>query len=273
MKILRWQGLVVFAILFLLIWGFLSFYLDGLIKQGLEEEGSKIIQTQIEVASVSTSLPSQSASLKRLAVANADNLMENAVEIDSISFSVDAAKAIVQKVVIDEMSVEGIRLNQKRKTAAKAYKPVGDAKDDSSAGEGAKKESKSPFGFGQIMSPKSPEEILKSEKLETLEAVERTKKEIQDLKAKWETKLENELSPKVLEETKQKIEDLQKKMQSKGDLAGIATAVQDLKSVQETIQGNLDNIKNLKAEMEADAKRIKKLVAELKICRKRILNG
>jgi uncharacterized protein (TIGR03545 family) len=263
MKIFRWQGLVVFAVLFLLIWGFLSFYLDGLIKKGIEEEGSKIIQTQIEVDSVSTSLPSQSAGLKRLAIANADNLMENVVEIDSISFNVDAGKAVVQKVVIDEMSVDGIRLNQKRTTAAKAYKPPAGSKEDAVVDEGEKEESGGPFGLGNIMSPKSPEEILKSEKLETLEAVERTKKEIQDLKTKWETKLENELSPKVFEETKQKIEGLQKKTQGK-DIAGIATAVQDLKDVQETIQGNLNNIKNLKAEMQADTERVKKLVAELK---------
>jgi uncharacterized protein (TIGR03545 family) len=264
MKIFRWQGLVVFAVLFFLIWGFLSFYLDGLIKRGIEEEGSKIIQTQIEVASVATSLLSQSAGLKQLAVANADNLMENVVEIDSISFNVDAAKAIAKKVVIDEMSVDGIRLNQKRKTAAKAYKPPAGAKDDSGAGEGAKEGSKTPFGFGKLMSPKSPEDILKSEKLETLEAVERTKKEIQELKTKWETKFENELSPKVLEETKQKIEALREKTQGTADIAGIATAVQDLKNVQETIQGNLDNIKNLKKEMKADSERIKQLVAELK---------
>ena len=125
MKFFRWQGLVVFSVLFLLVWGFLSFYLDGLIKKGVEEEGSKIIQTQIEVESVGTSLPTQSAGFKNLAVANADNLMENVIEIDSVSFSVDAAKAVSRKLVIDEMSVEGIRLNQKRKSPAKAYRPPG----------------------------------------------------------------------------------------------------------------------------------------------------
>ncbi|GJL77789.1 MAG: hypothetical protein NPINA01_07780 [Nitrospinaceae bacterium] len=264
MKIFRWQGVLVFAVLFLLMWAFFSFYLDGLIKRALEEEGSKIIQTQIEVASVATSLPSQSAGLKRLAVANPDNLMENAVEIDSVSFNVDAGKAVVQKVVIDEMSVEGIRLNQKRETPARAYKPPADAKGDPVTEGGKKEGSEDLFGFGKIMNPKSPEEILKSEKLETLEAVEATKMEIQQLKDKWQKKLETELSPQALEETRKKIEDLQKKTKGTGDIAGIAAAVQDLKNVQETIQGNLENIKNLKAEMQADTQRIKKRVAALK---------
>jgi uncharacterized protein (TIGR03545 family) len=261
MKIFRWQGLAVFAVLFLLIWGFVSFYLDGLIKKGLEEEGSKAIQTQIEVESVGTSLLSQSAGMKNLAVANADNLMENMVEISSVAFSVDAGKMISRKVVIDEMSVEGIRLNQKRESPAIAYRPPGtdeegDAPDKKAGG-------KDPFGFGNILSSKSPEEILKSENLETLQAVEKAKQEIESLKTKWENKLENELSTKALEDVQKKIEALKGKTKG-SDIAGIATAVQDLKEVQETIQGNLDKVKNLKQEMQADTARVKQLVAELK---------
>jgi uncharacterized protein (TIGR03545 family) len=262
MKIFRWQGLVVFAVLFLLIWGFLSFYLDGLIKKGLEEEGSKILQTQIEVESVGTSLPSQSAGLKSLAIANADNLMENMVEISSVAFSVDAMKAISRKVVIDEMTVEGIRLNQKRKSPAKAYRPPG-ASGNKKASE-KKDGGKDPLAFGKILSPKSPEEILKSENLETLQAVEKAKQEIAALKVKWEKRLETELSTKALEDVQKKIEVLTSKTKGTADIAGIATAVQDLKAVQETIEGNLDKVKNFKKEMQADTKRAQQLIAELK---------
>ena len=206
MKIFRWQGLVVFALLFLLIWAFLSFYLDGLIKQGLEEEGSKILQTQIEVESVGTSLPSQSAGFKNLSIANADNLMENMVEINSVAFSVDAGKMIARKVVIDEMSVEGIRLNQKRKSPAKAYRPPGTGEDGDAPGKD--QEGAGSFSFGKILSSKSPEEILKSENLETLQAVEKAKQEIEDLKTKWANKLETELSTQALEDVTKKIEAL-----------------------------------------------------------------
>ncbi len=261
MKIFRWQGLAVFTVLFLLIWGFVSFYLDGLIKKGLEQEGSKALQTQIEVQSVGTSLLTQSAGLKNLAVANADNLMENMVEIGSVAFSVDAGKMISRKVVIDEMSVESIRLNQKRESPAKAYRPPG--KDEDGDAPVKKESAKDPFGFGDILSSKSPEEILKSENLETLQAVEKAKQEIEALKDKWENKLETELSPKALEDVQKKIEALKSKTKG-SDIAGIATAVQDLKAVQETIQGNLEKVKNLKKEMQADTKRAQQLIAELK---------
>jgi len=223
-----------------------------------------ILQTQIEVESVGTSLPTQSAGFKNLAVANADNLMENMIEIDSVSFSVDAGKAVSRKLVIDEMSVEGIRLNQKRKFPAKAYRAPGAAMDGTTPGKEKEGVGKGPFSFGKILSPKSPEEILKSENLETLEAAKKAKQEIEELKVKWKKKLETELSTKALEDTRKKIEALQGKTKGPADIAGIATAVQDLKAVQETIQGNLDRVKNLKEEIKADTQRVKQLIAELK---------
>ena len=260
MKIFRWQGLAAFSFLFLLGWVFFSFFLDGLIKGLIEKEGSRILKTQIEVNSVSTSLPSQSAGLAELAVANPDDLMENAVEIESIRFNMDAGRAMQKKVVIDEMTVENIRLNQKRKTPAKPYRSAEKRQEEKEA-VGQKKSS---FGFGEILKIKSPEDILKSEKLETLEAVESAKKELEELKVKWEQKLETDLNPRALEETKQKIEALKGKTKGGAGIEGIASTVQELKSVQETIQGNLDNIKNLKAELEKDSKRAKKLVSDLK---------
>ena len=59
---------------------------------------------------------------------------------------------------------------------------------------------------------KSPEEILKSEKLETLEAGNRAKKIIDDLKAKWEKKFETDLNPNAIKETKQQLAELQEKV-------------------------------------------------------------
>jgi hypothetical protein len=58
---------------------------------------------------------------------------------------------------------------------------------------------------------KSPEEILNSEKLKTLEAGNRAKKIIYDLKVKWEKKFETDLSPNAIKEIKQKLAELQKK--------------------------------------------------------------
>ena len=263
MKIFRWQGLVVFSVLFLLLWAFFSFFLDGLIKRAIEEKGSEIAHTQIDVYSVSTSLPSQSAGLKQLAVANPDDVTENAVEIQSISFDVDASRAISKKIVIDEMIVDGIRFNQKRRTPAKPYKREGEGQ-DGKTGDKISGEKKGLFGFGEILNVKSPEDILKSEKLETLEAVESAKIELQELKKKWENKLETDLNPKALEETRKKIEALQKNVKGPEGLQGAATAIQEVKNIQETIQGNLDQIRNLKDELKADTARAKALVAELK---------
>ena len=41
MKIFRWQGVLAFALIGILVAGFLFLFLDGMIERGIEEEGSK----------------------------------------------------------------------------------------------------------------------------------------------------------------------------------------------------------------------------------------
>ncbi len=263
MKFLRWQGLVAFLILGVAGWAFFALLLDGLIERGVEEQGSAALQTQIEVGKVNTSLPNQAAEIHELAVADPDDPMKNTVEIGAIKFNVDAGRAVFKKVIIDEMVVDGIKLNQKRETPAKSFKRD-DAEGegpDAETGEPGKKKS-GPFDFLKDLSVASPEEILKKEKLESLEAVDATKKQIEDLRAKWEKKLETDLNPEVLEETKKKIEALQGKTGS--GIAGAADALQEVQSIKQEIQGNIDKIANLKKELQQDVEWAKKRVAEVK---------
>lgn len=261
MKLFRWQGLIFLAVLFLPVWVFLQFFADGFIQRLIETTGSETAGTEIDVASLSTSLLAPSVRIEKLAVANPGDPRENAVEVDSIRFDVDAGKAVYKKVAVNDMVVDGIRLNQKRKSPAKAYRPPEKKAAEEGAEVAGKKSASQLFGGG--LSLPSPQDILKSEKLETLEAADRVKQEIADLKAKWENKLENELSPKALEETREKIRQLHKKAKG-GGLADLPATLQELKSLQETIQGNLKKIKGLKAELQRDTRRIKKRVAELK---------
>ncbi len=262
MKFLRWQGLVAFLILGGLGWAFFALFLDGLIERGIEQQGSKAMQTQIDVGKVDTSLPNQAAAIHALAVADPDDPMKNTVEIGAIKFNVDAGRAVFKKVIIDEMVVDGIRLNQKRETPAKSFKRTESAEEEAGApGEPGKKKS-GPFDFLKDLSVTSPEEILKKEKLASLEAVQTTRQEIEDLKAKWEKKLETELNPKVLEETRKKIEGLQGKAGS--GVGGVAESIQEVQSIKQEIQGNIENIASLKEELQKDVERAKQRAAELK---------
>ena len=98
--------------------------------------------------------------------------MENLVQFETLSLDLDGAQVVFRKIVIDELQAHGMRLNQTRTHPAQLPEgadPAQGTKQGSATSQNALP------GLGG-MSMKSPEEILKSEKLETLEAGNRVKK-------------------------------------------------------------------------------------------------
>ncbi len=262
MKIFRWQGLVVFIILTAGVFVFSYFYMDPIIKSNVEEKGSEFIKSQIEMDSLTTSITDQAINIKGLTVANPDNLMQNMVEVSAFRFNVDIGQLVYRKMIIDEMAIEGIRFNTERKTPAKTYVAKGKGKDERSLSSG-ESEAISNFSFASGLDIKSPEDILKSEKLETLEAVESSKKLLRDMKAKWEGKIENEFSLQAIEEIKQRILELKEKAKEPA-LDNIQGLASEFQAVRAEIQGKLDSIPKLKEELKKDISQAKKMVADLK---------
>ena len=167
-----------------LVGGFLILFLDGMIERGIEEKGSETAKTQIDIGLLSTSLLAQSVD-SGIEVANPDNNMENLVQFENLSVDLDGAQVVSRKIVIDDLQAHGIRLNQKRTYPAElpsGGKSTQEGSPDSDTAKGQAGLSLPGLGGFNI---KSPEEILKSEKLETLEAENRAKKLIDDLKTEW----------------------------------------------------------------------------------------
>jgi uncharacterized protein (TIGR03545 family) len=260
MKIFRWQGVIAFALIGGGIAVFLILFMDGMIERGIEENGSQAAKTQIDLASLSTSLLSQAARIDGLEIANPDNNMENLLQIENLSMDMDGSKALARKIVIDDLQATGIRLNQKRMSPAKIISSPG--KSDPENQESEESGSIGLPGLGGI-DIKSPEDILKSEKLETLEAANRAKETIKNLESKWKNKFATDLNPNALKETQKKLEKLQEKVKS-GGLASIPETIQEFKNLQKEIQDRISRITALKSEFEKDVQDAKKQLAELK---------
>jgi uncharacterized protein (TIGR03545 family) len=262
MKIFRWQGVLAFALIGAGVGVFLMLFLDGMIKRGIEEKGSVAAKTEIDIGSLATSLLAQSVTLASIEVANPDNIMENLIQFESLSLDVDGAQAVSRKIIIDELQAHGIKLNQKRTHPAQLPEGVESAK-----GTGQDAESTDPTALGLPglggLDIKSPEEILKSEKLETLEAGNLAKKTIDDLKTKWGKKFAEDLNPNALEETKQKLAELQNKIKG-GGLTEIPQALKEFQALQKDIQSRVDRITSMKSELEKDIQMAKQQIADLK---------
>jgi uncharacterized protein (TIGR03545 family) len=194
-----------------------------------------------------------------LQIANADKLDENLVQIGRIKFDFDGGRALSKKVIIDDMKLEGLLLNQKRKTPAKPYKP---AREES--GKEPDGKSSTDFGLPQGLDFKNPKDILKNETLETLEVVKKTKGDLEALKTKWKTQIDQQLSKESLAEIQQRIKDLQVKGKNLKDPRAIASITADIQALQKDIKTRIDTVKNFKKDLETDIRQAKKLASEIK---------
>ncbi len=261
MKLFRVYGLIAILLLTGLTAGFFHFFLDGLIKSNAESKGSEAAKTQIEISSVKTSLLEQKTEIRNISVANPDNNMENAVEIGLVTFNFDGGQALLRKAVIDEIIIDNVRPNQPRKTPAKQYGPA-----QKSESETTKKEDSAGMPGLNGIDFKSPEDILKTEKLETLEFAKKSKEEIEAIKTKWQNRFNNDLSAGALDEFKGRINKLQGRAKNLKGPAAIAEApkiLEEAKSIKADLQKKIDDVKSLKAELEQDVAKIKTMASKI----------
>jgi len=265
MKIFRWQGLVAFLIVGGLLWGFLTLFLDGMIERAIEEDGSRAAETEIGLSGLSTSILAQALNLDGLRVANPDDPAKNIVEASAVSVNVDAVKGLQRKVVIDDMSVLGLRFNTARPSPAKSYKKAAREKSpEEEAGAPAKGEEGGGLSVLDRVDIKSPAEILKNEPLETLAAAKRAEEELARLQAKWQELLQREMDPAVLKQTERRIQELTDKAAKLSDLSELPAITQEFQSLKSEVQDQINKVPHLKEELNKDLAHARQLVAELK---------
>ena len=116
-KVVRWQGLLIFVVLVALVSGLWLLFVDRYTERTIESAGTSIVGAKVELDQADVSLSPLGLTLVGLKVTNPDAPMTNAFEAGRIAFHMDGPNALRRKVIIEEMSVEDVRLNTPRKTS------------------------------------------------------------------------------------------------------------------------------------------------------------
>ena len=187
MKLLFKIGFFSFLLIAIGLTVFVLFFMDDLLKTTFEEKGTEALGAQVDIGSLTTSLLNQSVEIKKIQVANAEKLEQNMVEVALFKFDFDLDRALKLKLYIDELTVDGIAFNTQRETPAQ---PVMISSQGEEIQEAASTDSGlEGFDLMQGIQFKSPGDILKSEKLETLEQIDNVKADAATLQAKWQDTL------------------------------------------------------------------------------------
>ena len=247
----RWirpQGIIVFLVLVLLI-VILSFILSGtIVERSIEKAGTAVVGAKVDVGSARLSLSPLGLTINGLQVTNVRRPMENTVQVDRIAFNMDPGALLQRKLLVEEMSVEGMAFNTPRKTSgavAKLARKSRQGEPDS----GLKRMAKKIPSASEILAQEDLPSVERSSALKESSAAAR--KSVDDALTSLPGKA--------------KVEGYQKRLDTLLAAKGLTKArIEEAKALQKEIRAERDNVKA--AEDKATSS-ISSLKAQLKEAR------
>lgn len=257
----RWWGLGVFGGLAATIVVVLVFIFDPLARIAMEKGLSYSLQTQVSVKDFSSSFSNLHVKVSGIEVADKDKLSHNLVQVGDIEFDLGFSALVEKKAMIEQLNVNALAFNEKRKVAAEAYDSSYISKAQSTGAKTTDKDSastsSSPFALPNV------DDILAKEELKSVTEAQKLKADIEATKAKW-TKISSELkSANEVDEIKADAATLQNSLKN-ADISKIASAKSDIDKLKSKISGLKSKYSNLQKDFNADQARLKKQIYALK---------
>ncbi len=255
-KWVRWQGLAGFAAVLVLVLVFWYLLADRLVERLIEETGTKMVGAKVELAKADLSLFPFGLTLQGLQVANPHEPMKNAVEVGRISCKIDAFNLLLRKIIIEEMSMERVRVGTPRTHSGAIPKTP---KEPSS--QEKKREGKLPAIEIPSFDLASVEKILQKEDLKSVRLAESLQKDMTAEKGKWQKRLAELPDQKKIDEYKNRIEKV--RSSSRGGIGGIVGGAGDALKIQQEIAGEIDRIRRMQNEVSVKLTSWKSQITEL----------
>jgi uncharacterized protein (TIGR03545 family) len=238
-------------IFFALVW---FVVVDWVVEIAIESQGTKAVGARVDVAGADLSLFPAGIEVRGLQVTNPDHPMSNALDIQRIYSDIELKPLIQRKVIIDNLRMEGIRLNTPRKSsgAVAGGKPAA-----------AKPTAPMPPWLGKMcagqritpFSMPSVQEILSSEKLQPLEVAAQLSTRIDTAKSQWQQRLKDLPTREQLEAYRSRLEKLKSKG---GGLQALLGSASELKQLNDDLRKDLGRLESARADYRTELQKLEK---------------
>jgi len=247
-KWIRWPGLIVFIAVLVLLVSFIYLFSGIMVKKFIENSGTELVGARVELDKVSLTVMPLRIEIKNLRVTNPDFPMQNAVQVERIKFFVDTSELLRLNIVLDEMGVDNVRLNTRRRESGviknmtkKIIEP------DEIQGQN--------FSLPKI-ELSDVNSILSKEKLKTLELAEIARVSLNDGRKRWDYKIKSLPGKSVFSAYEDKIKSIKpaKTGDAAKDIQALSSALNELNKIKKNIRQDINQIKAAKSELNQDIK-------------------
>jgi uncharacterized protein (TIGR03545 family) len=247
---IRWPGVVAFAVVAVLLAAVWWLLVDGMIECAIERAGTQAVGAKVELAAADLTLLPLGLTLSGLQVTDPDAPMTNAVEAARISFLMDGLNLLRRKIIINEMTVDGVRFGTPRKTSG----AIGTQEPGM-----VQKIAKTKFVLPSAQIP-DVKEILAKEELQSLKLAETLRADIQAEQDRWKQQMAELPNKAKFDDYKQRLEKV--KSSGKGGLGGIVGGAGEAAAIQKDIGQDLDNITTAKKTFDSNLAQFRKRLDE-----------
>ena len=252
MKIIRWSFLLTTIIIIALIAILNILFFDKILKKVIISAGQTAVGAKVEIDYLKTSFKNCSVTINGFRAADNNNYFKNLVDIEKIRFDVRFAPLLRKKVVIDEMSLDGLRWQTDRKTSGELPKMFKTAK-EKTVTEFNNLPSVEMFNKIQDQIKNfDVNKLIEDSGLSSIKEVEKVSADLQDKYKSYQDKINNFNYEEKINRAKTLADDLSKsKCGSLADIANTAKKVNELKTLKKEFDDILAELNNAKKDVSA----------------------
>lgn len=239
-KWIRWWGLGVFVVVLGLMVAVWMLCVDRWIKGLIEDVGTQAVGAKVELDAAEVTLVPAGLALTRLQVTDPKAPMTNAVEVARIRMGLDSLNLLGRKVIIEEMTVDGVRLGTPR-TVSGAVVPTPPPRPEIEP---------SPRFTIPLPSLEVPDvkKILAEEDLETIRLIESLNDDMTREREAWEKRLKELPGKEQVTGYRERIDAITKAR--KGGLEGVLGGVEEAQALKQDIEREIDSLRQARTEFE-----------------------
>jgi len=246
-KWIRWPGLIGFVVVVGIVVALWFLFMDGIVRRTIERGGSTLVGAEVDLARAHVTLIPLGITLSGLQVTDPAAPATNSIEVSRIAFSLDSLNLLRRKVIISEMSAEGMQFGTARRKPGRVVVPPPKPPEET------KKESALPsFAMPDVKT------VLQQEKFESPALIEQAQADLKKMNEAWQNKVASMPDKAALDAYQGRIKKL--KEAQKDGLKGLKSAGADALALTKDLNRDLDAVKKAKAEFGTDLAAAKTLV-------------